>query len=90
MSTMIEMYWDLGSTNSHFALHLIKPIAERHGAKIVPHPFNLGHVFRKHGYVLMDEPEAKIIASSICIVGRSAITCPSGCQRNFPSRQARP
>ncbi len=56
----IEFYWDLGSTNRYFALHLIKPIAARHGARIVPHPFNLGHVFRKHDYVLMDEPKAKI------------------------------
>ena len=42
------------------ALHLIKPIAARHGARVVPHPFNLGYVFRKHAYVLMDEPKAKI------------------------------
>ena len=56
----IEFYWDLGSTNSYFALHLIKPVAARHGATIVPHPFNLGHVFRHHDYVLMDEPKAKI------------------------------
>jgi 2-hydroxychromene-2-carboxylate isomerase len=56
----IEFYWDLGSTNSYFALHLIKPVAARHGARIVPHPFNLGYVFRKHAYVLMDEPKAKI------------------------------
>jgi 2-hydroxychromene-2-carboxylate isomerase len=60
MPKAIEMYWDLGSTNSYFALHLIKPVAERHGAQIVPHPFNLGYVFRKHAYVLMDEPAAKI------------------------------
>jgi 2-hydroxychromene-2-carboxylate isomerase len=56
----IEFYWDLGSTNSYFALHLIKPVAARHGATIVPHPFNLGHVFRHHNYVLMEEPKAKI------------------------------
>ena len=29
MAKTIEFYWDLGSTNSYFALHLIKPIAER-------------------------------------------------------------
>ena len=56
----IEFYWDLGSTNSYFALHLIKPVARRHGARIVPRPFNLGYVFRRHNYVLMDEPKAKI------------------------------
>ena len=60
MARTIEFYWDLGSTNSYFALHLIKPIAARHGARIVPHPFNLGYVFRHHNYVLMDEPKAKI------------------------------
>src|SRR5258708_27386995 len=60
MATTIEFYWDLGSTNSYFALHLIKPVAARHGARLVPRPFNLGYVFRKHAYVLMDEPTAKI------------------------------
>ena len=35
-------------------------MAARHGATIAPHPFNLGYVFRKHNYVLMDEPKAKI------------------------------
>jgi 2-hydroxychromene-2-carboxylate isomerase len=60
MAKTIEFYWDLGSTNSYFALHLIKPVAARHGATVVPHPFNLGHVFRHYDYVLMDEPKAKI------------------------------
>ena len=60
MTKTIDFHWDLGSTNSYFALHLVKPVAARHGARIVPHPFNLGHVFRKHNYVLMDEPKAKI------------------------------
>jgi 2-hydroxychromene-2-carboxylate isomerase len=60
MARTIEFYWDLGSTNSYFALHLIKPVAERRGARIVPRPFNLGYVFRHHDYVLMDEPRAKI------------------------------
>ena len=60
MSKTIEFCWDLGSTNSYFALHLIKSVAERHGATVVPHPFNLGYVFRHHNYVLMDEPKAKI------------------------------
>ena len=60
MARTIEFYWDLGSTNSYFALHLIEPVAARHGARIVPHPFNLGYVFRHHSYVLMDEPKAKI------------------------------
>ena len=60
MGKTVDFYWDLGSTNSYFALHLIKPVAARHGATVVPHPFNLGYVFRHHNYVLMDEPKAKI------------------------------
>jgi len=60
VTAAIEFYWDLGSTNSYFALHLIKPVAQRYDARIVPRPFNLGYVFRKHRYVLMDEPPAKI------------------------------
>jgi 2-hydroxychromene-2-carboxylate isomerase len=60
MSKTIELWWDVGSTNTYFALKLIRPIAERHGAKLVPHPFNLGYVFRHHNYVLMEEPAAKI------------------------------
>jgi len=60
MTKTIDFYWDLGSTNSYFALHLIKPVAAKHGATVVPHPFNLGYVFRHHNYVLMDEPKAKI------------------------------
>ena len=60
MAKTIELYWDVGSTNSYFALKLIGPIAARHGAALVLHPFNLGYVFRHHNYVLMDEPAAKI------------------------------
>lgn len=56
----VELYWDAGSTNSYFALELLKPILQRTGASLVLHPFNLGHVFRSHRYVLMDEPPAKI------------------------------
>ena len=56
----IDFYWDIGSTNTYFALHLIRPIAARHGARIVMRPFNLGFVFRHHNYVLQDEPAAKL------------------------------
>lgn len=59
-SAIVEMYWDPGSTNTYFALKLIRPILERTGAGLVLHPFNLGYVFRLHNYVLMDEPAAKI------------------------------
>jgi 2-hydroxychromene-2-carboxylate isomerase len=60
MATLIDFYWDIGSTNTYFALHLIRPIAARHGASICYQPFNLGHVFRHHGYRLMEEPAAKL------------------------------
>jgi len=56
----VELYWDLGSTNTYFALHLLKPILDRTGAQLILHPFNLGYVFRAHNYVLMDEPRAKL------------------------------
>ena len=56
----IDFYWDIGSTNTYFALHLIRPIAEQHGADLVMHPFNLGFVFRHHNYALQEEPAAKL------------------------------
>jgi len=56
----IDFYWDVGSTNSYFALQLIKPIAVRYGATLSWHPFNLGYVFQANNYVLMDEPRAKM------------------------------
>ncbi len=59
-SKQIDFYWEIGSTNSYFAWHLIKPILERHGAHLNLHAVNLGFVFRHHNYVLMEEPKAKI------------------------------
>lgn len=56
----IDLYWDLGSTNSYFAIKLIKPIARRHNAQIHWHPFNLGFVFQRQNYVLMEESKAKL------------------------------
>jgi 2-hydroxychromene-2-carboxylate isomerase len=56
----IDFYWEIGSTNSYFAWHLIKPIVARHDAELVLHPVNLGFVFRHHNYVLMEEPKIKI------------------------------
>ena len=38
MGKTVEFYWEVGSTNSYFALHLLRPIAERHGAAIELHP----------------------------------------------------
>lgn len=56
----VEFYWDIGSTNTYFALKLIKPVLERTGAELELHAFNLGYVFRTNNYVLMDEPQVKL------------------------------
>ncbi len=45
---IIDLYWDLGSTNTYFAIKLIQPITARHGAEIRWHPFNLGYVFKSN------------------------------------------
>jgi 2-hydroxychromene-2-carboxylate isomerase len=60
MKKTIDLYWDLGSTNSYFAIKMIKPIAARHGTKINWHPFNVGYFFQKNDYVLMKESKAKL------------------------------
>jgi 2-hydroxychromene-2-carboxylate isomerase len=62
MGKIIEFYWDLGSTNSYLGAHLIKSVAKRHDATVLPHPFNLGYVFREQSYVLMEEPKVKLRA----------------------------
>ncbi len=56
----VRFYWDIGSTNTYFAFHLLRPIAHRYGARIEYVPLNLGYVFRKHNYALTDEPAAKM------------------------------
>lgn len=56
----IDLYWDLGSTNSYFAIKLLKPIAQRHNARVRWHPFNLGYVFQRQNYVLMEESKEKL------------------------------
>lgn len=56
----IEMYWDVGSTNTYFALKLIKPLLDRYDAELQLHPFNLGYVFRNNKYELMKESKAKL------------------------------
>jgi len=60
MKPIIDFYWDLGSTNTYFALKLLPPIAQKYGAAINWHPFNLGHVFKSNDYVLMKEPRDKL------------------------------
>lgn len=56
----IEMYWDVGSTNTYFALKLIQPLLDRHQVELQLHPFNLGYVFRNNNYELMKESKAKL------------------------------
>lgn len=56
----IQFYWDIGSTNTYFAFHLLRPLASKYGAEIEYVPFNLGYVFRHHNYVLAEEPRAKL------------------------------
>ena len=58
----VEMYWDAGSTNTYFALKLIKPILEKHNAELVLQPYNVGYIFRNNNYELMKEPKAKLRA----------------------------
>lgn len=60
MIDKVDFFWDVGSTNSYFALKLLKPMAAKYGAEIAYRPLNLGYVFRHHNYVLMEEPKAKI------------------------------
>ena len=60
MKKTIDLYWDLGSTNSYFAIKMIKPIAERYQAEINWHPFNVGYFFKANNYVLMEESKAKL------------------------------
>ena len=56
----VDFFWDVGSTNSYFALKLLKPLAAKYDVEIVYRPLNLGYVFRHHNYALADEPKAKI------------------------------
>ena len=56
----VDFYWDIGSTNTYFALKLIQPIVERHSAELNLIPFNLGYVFRSNNSILMNEPTAKL------------------------------
>jgi len=56
----LEMYWDVGSTNTYFALKLIKPILVRNNVELVLHPFNLVIVLINNSYELMKEPKAKL------------------------------
>ncbi|WP_206998611.1 2-hydroxychromene-2-carboxylate isomerase [Trinickia mobilis] len=56
----VELYWDIGSTNTYFAFKLLKPILARNNAELILHPYNLGHVFKSNNYELMKEPKSKL------------------------------
>ncbi len=56
----VHFYWDIGSTNTYFAFHLLRPLVAKYDASIEYIPFNLGYVFRHHNYALTDEPAAKM------------------------------
>ena len=56
----VDFYWDVGSTNTYFALFLLPDVLARTGARLNFVPFNLGYVFRKHSYALEQEPRAKM------------------------------
>ena len=57
---VVDFYWDIGSTNTYFAFHLLRPLVAKYQAQINYVPFNLGYVFRHHNYALTDEPAAKM------------------------------
>jgi 2-hydroxychromene-2-carboxylate isomerase len=87
MSKVIEFYWDLGSTNSYFALKLIQPVAAKHDAELVPRPFNLGYVFKKQNYVLMQEPREKLRARKIDLMRWARrYDLPFSMPTNFPMK----
>ena len=60
MNKTVKFYWDIGSTNTYFAFHLLRRLVSRYDAHIDYVPFNLGYVFRHHNYALTDEPAAKM------------------------------
>ena len=60
MDKKIKFYWDIGSTNTYFAFHLLRPLAQKYDTEIEYIPFNLGYVFRHHNYALTQEPHAKM------------------------------
>ena len=60
MTKTVKFYWDIGSTNTYFAFHLLRRLVARYDAEIEYFPFNLGYVFRHHNYALTDEPAAKM------------------------------
>lgn len=86
----VEMYWDVGSTNTYFAIKLIKPILERNNAELVLHPFNLGYFFRNNSYELMKESKAKLRNRKQDLIRWAAkYNLPFSIPRQFPIKSSR-
>ena len=60
MTVTVDFYWDIGSTNTYFAVRLLPGILARTGASVSYYPFNLGYVFRHYNYALTDESPEKM------------------------------
>jgi len=60
MTSEVDFYWDIGSTNTYFAFKLLPGVLQQTGASVRYHPLNLGYVFRHYNYTLMDEPREKL------------------------------
>ena len=86
----LEFYWDVGSTNTYFAIKLIKPILERNNAELVLHPFNLGYFFKSQNYELMKESKAKLRNRKQDLMRWAAkYNLPFSIPRQFPIKSSR-
>lgn len=86
----VELYWDVGSTNTYFAIKLIKPILERNNAELVLHPFNIGYFFKSQGYELMNESKAKLRNRKQDLIRWAAkYNLPFSIPRQFPIKSSR-
>jgi 2-hydroxychromene-2-carboxylate isomerase len=86
----VELYWDVGSTNTYFAIKLIKPILERNHAELVLRPFNLGYFFKSQNYELMKESKAKLRNRKQDLMRWAAkYNLPFSIPRQFPIKSSR-
>lgn len=86
----VELFWDVGSTNTYFAIKLIKPILERNNAELVLHPFNLGYFFKSQNYELMKESKAKLRNRKQDLMRWAAkYNLPFSIPRQFPIKSSR-
>lgn len=60
MGKLVDFYWDIGSTNSYFAVFQLPSVLKRTGASVRYLPLNLGYLFRANNYVLSEEPREKL------------------------------